>query len=308
MEKVKKFFTANKYALIWTACYVAVMFLILLLLFGFNLFSLSDWSILLKARLRGFAGFAFGILLLAALPMYIATTLIIVRTKKPLFSIVPEKEEKKDANQEEKPEEKEPDVPLSVEIPAELKGAFLRARQNVAARPESAFDAKDSYNNADAAQPAAGEPEAPAAGLPLPDDFDFSAAAPSAPSAPVFKEISFGGPADEIKEAEQEEETRSPLTERLEKYGYAAEGGIVIANGLAIATHDDPDFWITDGETWFAAGKQKASPISEAIAAAQKHDATPAIYLAAQNIMDLDAQVEQWESSGVRVIKSLEEL
>lgn len=312
MEKIKTFFKTYKYATIWTICYIAVMFFVLLLLFGFNLFSPNDWSILLRARLHGFAGFAFGILLLAAIPMYIATTTLIVRTKKPLFTLVAKKDEKKEDKKEEKKAEEVLTAPLPAGIPTELRGAFLRARQNVTNRPESAFDMKDLNSEVDNAQakPAEDITPEPEVGLPIPDNFDFSApeespaAAPA--SAPVFKEISFGG-SDDTEKKEVKSATKTPLIEHLEKkhYDYVTDGNAVIANGLAITTHTDSDFWIADNEDWFAAGKQKASPVSEALAAASKHNVTPAIYLAEKNIMDIDNRIADWESKGVTVFTDL---
>ncbi|MDR0727041.1 MAG: hypothetical protein LBF37_03175 [Rickettsiales bacterium] len=307
MEKIKNFLKTYKYATIWTICYIAVMFIVLLLLFGFNLFSAHDWSILLRARLHGFAGFAFGILLLAAVPMYIATTTIIVRTKKPLFTLVGKKEDKKENKAEDKKEEQVLTSPLPCGIPTELRGAFLRARQNLANRPESAFDMKDVYDDAKSSKqitPVA-EVEQIDAGLPIPDNFDFSTPEETVPSAPVFRDISFGG-SDEKKE-EIKAENKTPLIKHLEKkhYDYFTDGDAIVANGLAIATHDDSDFWIADNDNWFAAGKQKLSPITAAQSVAAKHNATPAIYLGSKNIMDLDSKITEWETVGITVLTDL---
>jgi hypothetical protein len=309
LKKAKDFLKTNKYAVIWTICYIAAIFLILRLLFGFNLFSLRDWSILLSARLHGFTGFVFGILLLAALPMYMASTLIIVRTKEPLFTIVPKKDKKEDEKTEEKKEEQELPPAFPAGLPTELRGAFLRARQSIGNRPESSFDMKDVYKESSAEQPVVEPtPESSDSGLPLPDNFDFSATEAAQP-APVFKEINFGG-FDSEKEGKEEiieEIESSELIKHFEsrKYDYVVEGDIVIANGLAIAAHSDSDFWIADDENWFAAGKQKPSPISQAQTAAKKHNATPAIYLAQKNIMDIDSRISAWESSGVTVLTDL---
>ena len=87
MKRILDFCQRHKYAIIWTACYAVVMWSILFWLFNFNMFSATQWRILAHAELRGFPGFVFGILILAAVPMYIATTSIVIRTKKPLFKI-----------------------------------------------------------------------------------------------------------------------------------------------------------------------------------------------------------------------------
>jgi hypothetical protein len=97
--------------------------------------------------------------------------------------------------------------------------------------------------------------------------------------------------------------------------GYAAshDSGVIVARKpggapLAIAVHDDPDFWIADDGDWFATGKQKPSPANEAIAAAAACGGRAALYLAESNIMNLDALRREWESRGLRVISSLHEL
>jgi hypothetical protein len=115
------------------------------------------------------------------------------------------------------------------------------------------------------------------------------------------------GGSDDEKTAEIQTAEKTPLIEHLENnnYDYIADGDIIVANGLAIATHADSDFWIADNDDWFAAGKQKPSPISAAVAAAAKHNATPAIYLAAKNIMDIDGRIADWESQGVTVLADL---
>ena len=87
MNKVLDFIKKNKYAFIWTICYVLVMWTVLKYMFNFDMFSGTQWNILFHAQLRGFPGFVFGILILAAIPLYIATTMVIYRTKKPLFTI-----------------------------------------------------------------------------------------------------------------------------------------------------------------------------------------------------------------------------
>jgi hypothetical protein len=284
------------------------MFLILFFLFGFNLFSLSDWSKLLNARLHGFAGFVFGLLILSALPIYMATTILIIRTNKPLFSLSAPKDED---NKEQDEEQKEPDVQpviLSPEIPTELKAAFFRAKKNIGNMPESAFNAKDKTIYSEADQSPSVPPQS---ALPLPDSFDFSSSESSDSAFPVFKEIKFSEQSANSGEPDAAAaKPGSPLTEYLEKNKreFSIDGNIVITKGMAVAAHFDPDFWIADSESWFAAGKQKTSPISEALAAAEKHNAAPAIYLAEKNIMDLDSCISEWESKGVKIIRDLSEL
>lgn len=306
MNKVKDFFKTNLYAIKWTACYVAVMFFILLVLFDFNMFSVTDWSRLFHAQLRGFPGFVFGLLILSALPLYIATTSIIIRTKKPLFELFPKKKEEKAEEKTEEKKTEEVEKPLPAGIPSELHGAYLRSR-----RSGNRFAAVSSFEMQDVAadsQPAPQSPHQETPALPLPDNFDFGATeeTPAAPTfKPMFTDIDFGG-----GENDSVSQKNSALHEYLISKNYDAtiDGNIIISNGMAIATHDDADFWIADEDSWFAAGKQKESPVVQALAAAEKHNVQPALYLASSNIMDLDNKLTDWESKGVRVIKKLSDI
>ena len=62
------------------------------------------------------------------------------------------------------------------------------------------------------------------------------------------------------------------------------------------------------GDSWFATGKQKDSPIPELISLAKQNELTPVLYLASQNIMNIDATTANFESMGVHVIKDLDEI
>ena len=91
-NKVKNFYKSNKCAIWWTVLYVFATWAIMQYLFDFNIFSSLRWHQLMHAHLHGFAGLVFGILILAAVPMYIATTIVIARTKAPVFSVkIPER-------------------------------------------------------------------------------------------------------------------------------------------------------------------------------------------------------------------------
>lgn len=303
MKNVTDFLKTYKHAVSWTLSYIVIIYLILFLLFGFDLFSLSNWSTLLNSRLHGFAGFAFGSLLFAIIPLYIATINIIIKNKKPLFTFFAKKEEPKKIVEEKKEVAPEiiPDFPDR--MPNEIKGAFLRARKNIVSNPESAFDMKDIRVNKEESK----KQDSKESVLPLPDNFDFTHNESSSDiqetSVPVFKEINFGY-------VEESKEKKSPLIKHLESNGYeiAFDGNIVIANNFAIAVHDDSDFWIADKDNWFAAGKQKESPISEVLLISEKHDVNAMIYLAEKNIMDIDSRIAEWESKGIKVIKNLSEI
>ncbi len=224
MKRILEFLKSNQYAVIWTVCYVAVMWAILSGLFGFDMFVASDWNRLMRAHLRGFAGFVFGILILAALPLYVATTVLVVRNKALLFTVpVPDavKQAAKKlipakktvaaadatpapvAEEKDTPEKKE-DVAFPEIMPSELRGAFVRARQHIGATPKSNFDTAKMVRSATTA---AKMPELIPVGVdasvaqlvddvPLPADFDFGADDGAADNAfgmdvPMFKDIEF---------------------------------------------------------------------------------------------------------------------
>lgn len=350
MNKILDFCKSNKYALIWTFFYVLVMWAVLLGMFNFNIFSTENWIRLAHAELHGFAGFVFGIMILAAIPLYVATTAIIIRTKAPLFKIPVPKFLAKlypappppETNETEPPAPDDADAaaptapPLPTGLPAELRDAYIRARQHIGIAQKSAFDLSRMSDNTPAAttiqpelQPVA-QPEFQSdAALPLPTDFNFDDDATFATTdAPVFTEINFDAPSSPVVESPiapndtlttpDTNNTAAPASasniaveEYLKSHGYeitAIEKDIIITKDFAIATHDDPDFWIADLEDWFAAGKQKSSPAAAVMATAGAHGVRPILYLAQANIMDLDARKAQWESQGITVITDLSQL
>lgn len=114
-------------------------------LFNFNLFSWADLVRLAHVELHGFAGFVFGILILAAVPLYIATTVLTVRkgetpVKLPMpncFTLPAKKTEVAPkplvVEQESLPE-------LSHAVPPEMRESFLRAHRNYGVRQRSVFN------------------------------------------------------------------------------------------------------------------------------------------------------------------------
>ncbi len=237
MKKIKELFTANRPAIIWSICYIIITWLILQLMFNFSIFSATDWIRLSHARLHGFAGFVFGILILAAVPLYIATTTIIVRTKKPLLTIsVPAKikpivDKVKDfikrltADNNEATSHPETDAtpdtaptqssdtdataPLPNNLPNELKASFLRARARLSLQSKIDNSTTQTKIPTPAPQANTGMETRPTDTttadnpFPIPDDFDFQMDAPSDQSiiteAPVFTSIDFDT-SSEIKE------------------------------------------------------------------------------------------------------------
>ena len=104
--------------------------------------------------------------------------------------------------------------------------------------------------------------------------------------------------------------TSMTAEEYLTQHGqkFTIENGIVITDTDAIITHADPDFWIADNETWFAAGRQKPSPADAVLSLSAARGVRPVLYLAQTNILDLDARRAQWRQDGITVITSPTEL
>lgn len=353
ISKIRDFITQNRYALIWTICYILVVWAILRWLFNFDMFSASNWHTLIHAELRGFPGFVFGILVLSALPLYIATTSIILRTKKPLFTIplpkiltpVPADKPTTPDTPTTTPPESQPDIATTQQpnpeksYPAELRDAFLRVRNNMSPIQRSNFDLGNiTTNNTNAPTiPTATPPQPipvantqpktttpPPGTLPLPTDFDT----PSDDDGmgmygdidfpidtPTFSEINFDDTPTSADDATPQptnatDNNTNPVIKYMESHGIKCEtqDNIILTPTMAIATHDDPDFWIADIDTWFAAGKQKPSPIATLTKIALDQNLQPVLYLGQTNILDLDTRRAEWESAGIRVITNLDEL
>ncbi len=341
MKRILEFFKSNKVAIVWTLCYVCVMWGVLFGMFGFDMFSASDWTRLMRAQLHGFAGFVFGILILSALPLYVATMVLVVRTGKPLLTVpvpnavknlakkvVPAKQEDAKSDAESSPSESEslgaaqgaetfPDV-----MPSELRGAFMRARQRAGYTPISNFDTSKMVQAVSAPAPelmpvgvggaVATTPASMASEVPLPDDFDFDATDAGfdsddafAMEAPMFKDIEFDSDVSVVSKnvaADLEQYLREHNVEFV-----CADDGLVRARDMVIAVHDDDAFWVADDEAWFATGAQKPSPIA-ALKNAAVSGLRPVLYLAESNIMDIDALRTAWTDAGILVIDNLDAL
>ncbi len=332
MTKIIELFKAHKYAVIWTVCYLFTMWAILYFLFNFDMLNMAQWHKLAHAQLRGFAGFVFGLLILAALPLYIATTTLIVRNKKPLITITLPKIKIPNflrptppaapSNPQPTPESETPSLPtddttdLPPDIPAELRDAFIRARNNLGRIQTSAFNSPTITPITATPTPeyTADTPDT----LPVPADFDITASDDITPDAmdqftPTFTEINFDGPdigTDTAPQSDNVAPNNSALIEYLNKNGqnYTTDGDIIITDTRAIITHADPDFWVADTDNWFAAGKVCPSPIIAVKDAATKHNVAPTIYLESTNILDIEKLIEQWHTDGITVITDPSEL
>lgn len=327
-QRLLNFYTARKAAIWWTVGYIACTYAILKLMFNFSIFSAENWHRLMHAHLHGFAGFVFGILILAMVPLYVATTAIVLRKGKPLFTIpmpnLPAAIKKRihPTPPEPKPEpEPDPNIikiadaptELPPGMPLEMRAPYMRVRRYGATVPIADTITATENLDADTDTTLPGE-------LPVPSDFDFDApitdTAPdnTIPSfdMPVFSDINFDAP-DEKSERDTSAATQTDadetnqnaaIMEYLRATGreFTMDGDVIISGNIAIASHTDNDFWITEGDAWFATGKTRTSPISALQAAAAQHNVQPVLYLGAMNIMDLDTHRADWESAGIKII------
>lgn len=318
MKNILKTLAAHKYAIIWSVCYIAMMWAVLKFLFNFDMFSIHYWQHLLHAQLRGFPGFVFGIFILAALPLYIATATLIIRTKKPLFTIsVPGfmktiwsrmqptliNPPTPETPKEEKKEETQPTIQdeLPTELPSELRTAYIHTRMRIAPEQRSAFN-QPTVTAQEAPQLITNIPEPEIQEIPLPTDFNLTPVDGSefTPDnfanipAPTFTDITF----------EDESKNVDPISEHLNAKNIAFEiiDDIIITDKYAIASHTDNDFWVCDEDYWFATGKQKESPIAKISKVARERNLSPVLYLGSENILNIDTMRKTWESSGITVI------
>lgn len=320
MKKILQIFNTHKYAIIWTICYIAIVWAILNFMFNFSIFNTAQWHKLAHAELHGFAGFVFGLLILAMLPLYIATTTLIIRTKKPLVTIpipkikpinlvkknqnttpIKTPEEVTTPKTEEKQQETLPD-----ELPPELHSAFIRARNRISAYEQITPCSSANITEID---------EQPGNGFPLPTDFDVQLntipGINSTPnfSTPVFTDIQFDTtplpPSSTLENSDNKQ-----ITEYLTKQNipFRITDDIITTDTYAIITHNDSDFWVIDTDNWFANGKTRPSPINQIQQFATEHNLIPVIYLESTNIMDIDTHIKQWESNNIIVITSPDEL
>jgi len=325
MKKLLEFFKSAGTAIVWTAEYFVFMYLLLQFLFGFDMLSARHWWIFSHATLHGFGGFAFGAIMYSAIPIYIATILIIFRKKTPIITVPetikklfvpickiftkPESPKKVEAPVKtvEQPVETDDDQTIEYprDMPPELYAPYLRAKQNrpLATKSASTFNKQPTVQP----QPVTNENES----FPIPTDFDISDSSPnndapnfSSGDFPVFKDLDFDTPIEKPKELS------NSVTKYLKKNNieYETYHEFVATDKYLIYDHNDGDFWIMDEDTWFASKKQITSPIREMLDLAQQNNLIPVLYLESQNIMDIAGTTERFESMGVRVIKSLEEL
>lgn len=338
------FIKTHKYAAIWTISYLFIMWAILYNMFNFDMLNGAQWHRLMHAQLRGFGGFVFGIMLLAAIPLYVATTTIIIRTKKPLITIplpkirFKKKSAEKTAESEKTPEtensEPKQTETISKDIPPEIRATFLRAQKHIEKTvtkitpnqeiehtpvPVSATIHPITQN---IPTPNAAMAEIPPIEdfetdtFPLPDDFDIDT--PSGDSIPVFGNVPLFTDTPTFSEINFEETPASNhanpnndiVREHLEANNieYTEIDNIIQTEKFAIISHIDNGFWVADSDNWFATGKSIPSPIKTVQEFASTNNLTPVIYLGATNILDLDKNISEWESNGITVITNINDI
>ncbi len=314
MKKILDFVKSNMIVVKWTAWYFFVLWLILRFVFNFNMFSGHYWWKFFHATLHGFGGFVFGLLIYTAIPIYIATTITVYRKKELVITIpyidkiwafiskyLPKKqaEEKieETITEETEPEPSAPEYPD--DMPPELRIPYTRAKNHM-----SLIGAVSVYNKTNTVKQDI-QPETDNSPIPLPTDFDISESLDTNDSdIPMFKDISFDEP-EQVKETPENNTTKYFASKNIEFETYKQ---FVATEKYVIYEHNDGDFWIMDNDVWFAAGKQIDSPISELINLGKQNGLIPILYLQSQNIMDIEETINRFETDGVRVIKSLDEL
>ena len=335
LKQVSEFYKSHKNIVLWTVGYFITTWAIMEFMFDFNILSAHRWWQLAHAHIRGFPGLVFGILILAAVPMYIATTIVIARTKEPLFTIkIPEfiKRAFVQTPMDDDTEKTEPAATLAAEsetksdtpapvpdmVPSEMRVAYARAREHI----ERAISAFDLGNITQTSTPQTTESQTNTTtpgDIPIPTDFDIDDDLDDMISGvPQFKEINFDDYDDDDKDIDDNDFSEikmlSDTTTLVEQYldsqsvAYTIDNDVVLTDKYAIISHTDPEFWVADNESWFAAGKTRPSPIASVKRVATEHNAQPVLFLGSPNIMDIDKLIPQWESDGIRVITDLKDL
>lgn len=316
MKKILDFIKSNLILAKWTTWYFFVLWLILRFIFNFDPFSAHYWWKFFHATLHGFSGFVFGLLIYTAIPIYIATSLVIYR-KKELIITIPfidkvfnfvrglfQKEHPEEKKEAPAPttEEKEPTVSeYPSDMPPELRVPYERAKNHL-----SLTGAISVYNKTKAPKPQNTTPfETNDISVPIPTDFDLSDSLDTGDETmPMFRDINFDEPEPQT-EITENNTTKYLASKNIEFETYK---NFVATEKYVIYEHNDNEFWIMDEDAWFAAGKQTESPVKELTQLAQQNGLIPVIYLHSQNIMDIETTIDTFESIGIRVIKNLSEL
>jgi len=320
MKKVLEFLKTNLIVIKWTIVYFAILWAILWYMFGFDIFSRIHWWKFFHAHLRGFIGMVFGILIYSAIPIYLATTAIIYRTKKPvvkipLYETIIERiakmfkktePETETTVEQETETQTEPEYPEN--LPSELRVPFIRMKQRLSLIGSvSVFNKieNDSKMENDSKETPSNQSSEEPESFPLPTDFDIGDSLPDT-SVPTFTDINF----DEPTKIEKETKIENAITKYFKENNidYETYNNFIMTDKYIIYTHFDTDFWIMDNETWFAAGKQIDSPIPTLQEMAKNNNLIPVIYFESTNIMDFDGTIKQMNDAGIKTVTEVTEL
>ena len=323
-----KFFSKYWRAIAWTGLYVFIMWAILRGLFNFNMFSMAHLIKLAHIELHGFAGLVFGLLILAAVPLYVATTILTVRNKSMPVRIpvpkcfTPPPPPEPEPAPEPVITEQEVLPELHAGIPLEMRENFMRAKKNYGARQMSVFNRPNgSELKTQPAVPSTPQPTPiftensdtvvtdTSSAFPIPTDFDIDSD-DAAPDVPVFSDINFDDDDTPNTTVENAKSNTPDLQKHLIDSGIDCEitDNLIIAGDFAIAVHDDDDFWVADDSDWFAAGRQKPSPIMELINARDNDKKTPIFLIEQTNIMDFELNEKKWRDDGIIITTNRAEL
>ena len=315
MKKVLDFLKANFIIAKWTFWYFLVTWLILWYVFKFDMFSRVYWWKFFHAHLRGFVGFVFGALVYSMIPIYIATVSVIYRTKKPIIQIplidkiseyIKSKLEKNApaaepvAEEENKEETITPEFEYPSDMPREMRAVFKRTKERMTLLGKTGTTTVYQPKQQDTKT---NEPENKS--FPIPTDFDIgdSLNTESGENIPTFTEINFDEPS---KPSEPDNTMIKYLKDN--NIDFEIHNDFILTNKHLIYVHSDPDFWITDEDNWFAAGKQIDSPVPTMLETTKDENITPVIYFESTNIMDFEGTVETLKSQGITVITKPDEL
>lgn len=320
MKKVIDFIKSNMIIVKWTIWYFFTVWLILRFVFNFDMFSYRYWWKFFHATLHGFAGTVFGILIYAMIPLYIATTITVYRKKEiiikipfidkahefitKIFTKAPATSaDSKEQNTAEETQQESKETEFPDDLPSELRTPFIRAKQHMSFHGNISIYNKQQNKNETPSE----TPDTPS--IPIPTDFDITDSIDNDTNdftIPMFHDINF----DEPSTTPTEQTLNNNTTKYFDEHGteYETYKNFVATERFLIYEHNDNDFWIMDENSWFASGKQIDSPVSELIELAKQNGLIPVIYLESLNIMDIETTIKQFESVGIRVIKSLDEL
>ena len=317
MKKLLDFLKINFIIAKWTFWYFLVIWLILKYIFNFDMFSQLYWWKFFHTQSHGFIGFVLTALIYTIIPIYIATTIVMYRTKEPIIKIVfvnkvcdciknliATKPKAEPIPEEPTEEQTKPDFEYPDDLPHEMRVPFRRIKEHMALTSNTV----QSNTFAPQQKTPLNEPEQqtqPEA-FPIPTDFDIENDTTDNNfdnKVPTFTEINFDEP-------KKPSEPSNKMTEYLKNNNIEFEtfNDFIITKKHLMYVHNDPDFWIFDDDNWFAAGKQIESPVSVMQKMAKDEELMPIIYFESTNIMDFDGTVQKLQEQGIVVITEPSEL